>query len=233
MARQKNDQIPLGELLTKARLDKNMSRAQLAKETGFSENSLVRYEKAGLEKDGQYPPSPKLAKLCFMLDISPLTAMFSSLSRDEFWEFKPYTSENWLMDHPDHEYLLEQWFVLVKENYKLRTTLKIMLGPDPEPGSYKEDTREWMKSEARRIIKLQEAFYQRIAETFNVPKPDPVSFHTPGDPQFGNNDGAPSPFDYAEFIKNGPDQKDPDRPDNSTTETEAVDAASTRKPGGD
>jgi len=32
--------------------------------------------------------------------------------------------------------------------------------------------------------------------------------------------------------QNGPDQKDPDRSENTTHETEAVDAASTRKPGG-
>jgi len=37
----------------------------------------------------------------------------------------------------------------------------------------------------------------------------------------------------AALKQNGPDQNDPDRPENSTNETEAVDAASNRKPEGD
>lgn len=232
MARQKNAQIPLGELLTKARLDKHMSRAQLSKETGISENSLTRYEKAGLEKDGQFPPSPKLAKLCFTLDISPLTAMFSCLNHDEYWAFKGYTWENWLMDHPDHEYLLEQWFTLVKENQKLSATLNALLAPKPKPGSYKADMLEWMKSEARDIIARKEAFDQRLIDLGIMAKPQATSFHTPGNPKFDRDRIAepelPNPFDYAAFVKNGSDLKDPSHPQISNSITEAVEAASTK-----
>jgi transcriptional regulator with XRE-family HTH domain len=206
MPRQKNDQIPLGELLTKARLDKHMSRAQLAKETGIRENSLMRYEKAGLEKDGQYPPSPKLAKLCFALDISPLTAMFSCLEREEFWGVKNHTFENWLMDHPDVEFVLDEAATLAKENRKLAATLRLFLGPDPKAGSYEEEMLNWLKGEARRIIEIQEAFDKRLADNGCASQLGLVVI--PGDPHHkSRNNGEPSISDYAAFAKEWPGSK--------------------------
>jgi transcriptional regulator with XRE-family HTH domain len=228
MSRQKNDQIPLGELLTKARLDKHMSRAQLSKETGISENSLVRYEKAGLEKEGQYPPSPKLAKLCFTLDISPLTVMFSSLSHNDYWKFKSVTSENWLMGHPEFEYMEEQWFTLVKENHKLAAALKLILGPKPKQGTVDAEMLEWTKTETRQIIKRQEAFDQRLKDAGFLDDWENISFVSPGNPQHKGPKSPSSLCDYAEFTKNGPDQKDPSRSKTPKNNTEAVDATSTR-----
>lgn len=231
MIRQNNDQIPLGELITKARLDKHMSRAQLAKETGLSENSLIRYEKAGLETDGQFPPSPKLAQICFTLGISPLTALLSSLSHDEFWKFKSSTKDDWLQDHPDYMYLVNQWFALTRDNHKLTAILKLLLDEDLEPDSQDAEDLSWMKSEARRIIDQQDAFMKRMEDHGYLHNADSMGLTIPGNPAFDNR-GPNLTTDYAEFTKNGPDQNDLDRSQKSTNETEAVEAAPTRKPKG-
>ena len=183
MARQKNNQIPFGELLLKARLEMNLSRAQLSKETGIAENSLIRYEKAGVEEDGQYPPSPKLAKLCFYLGISPLKAMFGCLSYDEYWEAMTDTSENWLMDHPDHEYLVDQWFLLNKENRKLAACLKLLLQPTPDPDSHAAQELNWLKQEATKIIEMQQAFDQKMMDHGYYDFQTPPTLAFPGKPE--------------------------------------------------
>ncbi|WP_417452499.1 helix-turn-helix domain-containing protein [Kiloniella sp.] len=63
----------LGELIRVARDKKGVSRVKLAKFIGASLNSMVKYEKAG-EEGGQYPPLPKLAKICELLNIDPRNA---------------------------------------------------------------------------------------------------------------------------------------------------------------
>ncbi|MFD2204674.1 helix-turn-helix domain-containing protein [Kiloniella antarctica] len=211
MARQKNDQIPLGELLTMARLEKGLSRAQLAKETNVSENSIVRYEKAGLEKDGQYPPSQKLAALCFCLGISPLTALLSSLERDDYWMYYGETDQEWLMSHPAHSYLSEQWFALTRDNQLLREMLKVFLCPEKAAENFHEDDIEWMKEEARKVIEVQDKFESKMID-LGLFSPTQRTLSTPGDPTKVTRKGfEKDPFDYASMsndytgTKNGSD----------------------------
>ena len=97
-------QKPFGEILREARKKRRWSRARLAKETGISENSIVRYEKAGIDDDGQFPPAPKLSVLAFELGLDPTEVLFGCLTGDEYEEYSnfhlqmhPYASP--LFDH--------------------------------------------------------------------------------------------------------------------------------------
>ena len=67
------DIILLGDYLRFEREKKGWPRTTLAKFARMSPNSLVKYERAGYP-DGQYPPIPKLAKICELLDIDPTQA---------------------------------------------------------------------------------------------------------------------------------------------------------------
>lgn len=218
--RRKNLQTPLGELITRARIEKGLTRAQLAKEIGIGENSLVRYEKAGLENDGQYPPSPKLAKLCFFLGISPTKALFGCLSNDDF-EFDHYrmqSNEDWLMDHPDHEYLLDQWFALMEDNFKLANTIKLLLGPAPEQGSQRAEFAEWVRNEGRKVVEIQDAFYKRLAD---------AGKHVLGEPLYSfSSNPSSNLWDYADFKRNGPEVETLDRYPNKPHDPEAAPTAS-------
>ncbi len=155
------DQIPLGELLLTARLAKKLSRAQLAEQVGISENSLVRYEKAGFDKDGQFPPSSKLAMLCFKLGISPRKALLGCLSEDEYWNYE--TDEDF-HDSGVGLWLGEQYEALVKDNYFLRSVLKSLLGPVPVKGSWEAEQIEWMILQLDSMFLRQESFERRMKE---------------------------------------------------------------------
>lgn len=206
MSRRKNAQIPLGELLTKARLEQGLSRAHVAKEAGVSENSLVRYEKAGLEDDGQFPPSPKLAALCFSLEISPLTALLSCLGEEEYADYYMKTHEDWLMDHPAHNYVSEQWFALLRDNHLLRETVRVFVDPDTAKEKFGSDGVEWIKEEAKKVIEAEDAFEQKMLER-KVFRPNMHGMGIPGPVRSSEED----PFDYAAQShdytgkKNGPD----------------------------
>tara|TARA_R110000787_G_scaffold16622_47_gene51577 strand:- start:37981 stop:38928 length:948 start_codon:yes stop_codon:yes gene_type:complete len=156
MYRSKAEQVPFGELLTKARLDAGLSRAQLAKETGVSENSLQRYEKAGIEDDGQYPPSPKMAKLCFHLGINPWMALFGSLEEHDFYEYRAHVVIHEASAHPDFNYMMDQYLQVLKDNDVLKSALKFAVGI--EDGPHDEDVREYIISEAIRIASIHEKY---------------------------------------------------------------------------
>lgn len=220
MAQHPTDNIPLGEILTKARFDKRMTRAEVAREAGISENSLVRYEKAGIEKDGQFPPSPKLAKLCFVLDIPPLKALLGCLDDDDYDDYRGRTWEEWLMGHPDYEYLTNQWFAVVRENFKLTQALKTLLSPPVEDGTWKREYAERTVEEGVRAMTLNEQFYDRLVEQKLHPKGMPLSFFSVA----GSRDR--DLYNYAEFIENGPGNKILDRSQSDQTNPEAVGAAS-------
>ena len=63
----------LGEVIRKAREVKGITRVKLAEFIDASINSMIKYEKAG-DTDGQYPPLPKLVKICELLEIDPRRA---------------------------------------------------------------------------------------------------------------------------------------------------------------
>jgi len=226
MARRKNRQTPLGELITKARIDAGLSRAQLAKNIGIGENSLQRYEKAGLEDDGQYPPSPKLAKICFELGLSPLKVLLSSLSLDEYWTYLFKSSEDGLMGHPQHEYLIEQYGVLLSDNRSLRVLLEFLIKDKDELNSNELEYTEYLKGEARKIFEAQRKFEDAFHIMFREKKLEYSGIMFPGDERFGVAPGEDDPWlesDYAHLRKNGSDHEDPSRPLQNTSK--AVDAA--------
>lgn len=225
MARQKNDQTPLGELLTKARLEKRLSRAGVAKETGITEASLVRYEKAGIEADGQFPPSPKLAALCFFLGIPPIKALFGCLNYPDFWKYKGETWESDVMHHPDHDFLGDEYIDLLKENRRLRAFIKLLLDPNDAKG---EEYFFWMKKEVQQIFDKRFEIEERWEREGNIELYlDTLRY--PGIPSERWHEVYPDrPCPYAPKEENGPDHltPDPSRSNSTTNHPEADPTAS-------
>lgn len=229
MSRQANDQIPLGELLTRARVDKHLSRAQVAKDTGIAENSLIRYEKAGIDEDGQYPPSQKLAKLCFYLGISPLTSLMSCLSRDEFWDVSLETGVDWLSDHPQHRYLEDQYHAHKEDNQVLIYVLRELVGSPRDKARYDEKYVDWLKAKAREIIEINDFYRQQLFDAGLLDTLTQRGMHFPGFPEHPSREGKSAVTDYASLKRNGPGDH-PNRSQNTTSEPEVVEATSSNQP---
>lgn len=152
MRRQANQQVPFGRLLSEARTEKNLSRAELARQTGIAENSLIRYEKAGLDKDGQYPPAQKLAKLCLHLSVPSSKAIWSCLSTEDFDEYEGELFDD-MMDHPHQLLTTEQMEYLERENQGLRESLRYFVDDIfGEEDPLNEVVREWIKKNIRPVI---------------------------------------------------------------------------------
>lgn len=111
-----------------------MTRAELSRKTGISENSLIKYERAG-QPDGQYPPTPKLAKLCFYLRIPTSEALFSCLDTSEFEitqekvdkdDFAADAFYGDVLEHPEFQLVQNENFHLTQENAKMRSILRFI-----------------------------------------------------------------------------------------------------------
>jgi transcriptional regulator with XRE-family HTH domain len=211
LTREANEQVPLGELITKARLDAGLSRVELSKRTGISENSLMRYEKAGLEADGQYPPAPKLARICFELGISPLKALLGCLEEDEYWKALNITTEDYLQDHPNFEYLTEQAIALMKDNFHLRNAIRVLIGDNWACDVFGDKEKQYIVEQARRLIHASDDFENNLRDQGFDPVHLYEGFVFPGRP--GAKGKQDSPVDwanhnYAQQVsnkKNGPD----------------------------
>lgn len=210
MARQKHDQIALGELLLTARLEMRLSRAEVAKETGIHENSLIRYERAGLEDGGQFPPSPKLAALVVFLGIDPLRALLACVPHEDYDVARMNASSN-LWHHPDHDFVLTENGKLRDENAKMIAVVRAMLGLD----NLHPETLDWLKSEVSQYFDKDEEFRKKLLARRMYIEAD-LAVRTP----------PTSP------IKNGPDQKDPSRSSLDPKPKNAVGAASKKPPKG-
>lgn len=152
MRRQANQQVPFGKLLTDARIEKNLSRAELARQTGIAENSLIRYEKAGLDKDGQYPPAQKLAKLCLHLELPSSKAIWSCLTTEDFVEYEGELFDD-MMDHPHQLLMTEQMDYLERENQGLRESLRYFVDDIfGEEHPLNEVVRDWIRKSIRPVI---------------------------------------------------------------------------------
>jgi len=232
--RLEHEYVPLGELLLNARLERRLSRADVGKMAGISENSLARYERAGIEKDGQYPPSPKLAALCFALQIPPIRALLGCLPEEEYFGQKGTFYDD-LNDHPDFEYLNQQHFALIQENRVLGELLKIIILPD-ERDKYSEEAIENLQSKVIRIFEAQKQFgnfmEQMTGLLFSSFEPGMMS--VPGDPGPGGERDT-SKWDYRTYPrdeadgdnKKGSGHKDPSPSESSTNNQGAVGAAPT------
>lgn len=170
-------QKPLGELLFEARRNLDMSRPELSRLTGINENSIVRYEKAGIDEDGTYPPAPKLAAICFHLSISPTEAFWSCLSPKQFEQAEMETYHE-LVDHPSQQYLNAQYENLLKENRFLREAASCLLIAE-ENSLYDADDIDWFRKELRRLIRRQEDFEARMLQ-WGCASLEISGIHTPG-----------------------------------------------------
>lgn len=161
--RNRREQITFGELLVTKRLEAKLSRAQLSRQTGISENSLVRYEKAGLEQGGQYPTGPKMAKLCFQLGIPAASAMWGCLSGEEFSEYEFQSGHEDIHDHPGYAQLRDQYDYLQSESATYREALRFLISDheDLDP-SYKEEMRTWIEQEVSGLFDTFDKFQARM-----------------------------------------------------------------------
>mgnify|MGYP003117020459 CR=1 FL=1 len=158
-------QIVFGELLSQARLDLGLSRAEVARETGISENSLIRYEKAGLDKDGQYPPGPKLAKLCLHLDIPAARAMWSCLSAEDYKIARADTGiSDDVVNHPHSLLVSEQLEFLEKENRTLSTALRYLIDDEGDlvDEEFAQQMKAWIKSSVHPLLSGFQEFEKRM-----------------------------------------------------------------------
>lgn len=155
-------QKPLGEVLFEARRNKDYSRAHLASITNIGVNSIVRYEKAGLEPEGQFPPAPKLAALCYHLNIPLSEAFWSCLSPEDFAEIEIGTVDE-LMDHPMNDFLRSQVDALVKDNHFLKEAFKCLLGLN-RTFPFNETDAHWLVQELRKTVDRYEDFECRMLQ---------------------------------------------------------------------
>lgn len=196
--RQANDQEPLGELLRHAREKAGLSRAEVAQRAGITVNSLSKYERAGEEEDGYYPSSQKLASLCYALNLNPLKAIMSCMSRDEFWSYKGRVWEDDLLGHPDHEYVVKQYFALTESNRALSEIINVLMVPDHERTEEQQQYVDWYRKEAERRLDFEAEFIRRTQRVLNVPALEPHGFSWPGRPDIGGNGKEEDVFDYAQ-----------------------------------
>lgn len=143
---------PLGLLIYKARLEKGLSRAELSRMTEISDNSLIRYEKAGVDQDGQYPPGPKLAKLCFSLDLDPQTALLACLDNDrDYWHFEGMAF-NQVNSHPAVEWLEHQYTQALRDCNLMRRGLELLVPLTEDQQSTLSTKDKWFLSELQQCM---------------------------------------------------------------------------------
>lgn len=161
--RNRREQITFGELLLTKRLEAKLSRAQLSRQTGISENSLIRYEKAGLEQGGQYPTGPKLAKLCFQLGIPAASALWGCMDAEDYRKYEFGEGHADISDHPAFSQLHDQYEYLQQENSTYREALRFLVTEhdDLDP-SYVEEVIVWIKDEVRNLFSTFENFQARM-----------------------------------------------------------------------
>jgi len=164
--------IPLGEIISNRRKELELSRVALSKLTGISDNSLIKYEKAGMD-GGQYPPANKLAKICFHLSLSTSEALLSCLDPDDFkqthekFDADNFTADSYELDvltHPAFKLMDNENHHLAIENSRMRTILRFLV---LEEGNWSEfeKIKKWLN---KRLAK-QFSTYDEI-ETYLLAK---------------------------------------------------------------
>ncbi len=177
----------VGGMIWRAREEKGITRVNLAKATGISQNSLAKYEKAG-EDGGAYPPLPKMALICMELGLDPRTVMkrtfpFELDADDE--TFMPFKFEDFLRTLDVNKKELELAHFTMACEFKESQNL-----------------RKWN----------QQLVIEKLALKRQVKKLT----------------GERNKYLHELNKRNGPDQKDPSRPEKPKNNPEAVSATSTR-----
>jgi len=115
-------QKSLGDLLRDAREEMEWTRARLSDATNIGTSSIVRYELAGKEPEGQYPKAPTLAKLCIALKLDPLQVMLSCIPAHEYGVYEGLSNqEAWKNNHPQYQWLDQQLQSVTKDLMLLRS----------------------------------------------------------------------------------------------------------------
>lgn len=173
---------PLGEILLAARERAGWSRAELSKRTKIGQNSIVRYEKAGIdEEEGQYPPSYKLAILCWHLKIRPSKALIACLPPR--YRQEGYAAFHDPVGHPMHDFMKAQYQELLHENHMYRVLFSKLFGPKPEKNSLAYERLLWLIGAAKEMHASQTRFDNIMTEKGQF-VPLLRDFHDPGSPQF-------------------------------------------------
>lgn len=146
----------LGEIIRDAREAKGMSKAHLSKISGVSQNSLVKYEKCGIE-DGIEPSLKNIVRIAAALDIDP-RRIFDSI-----------VFQHAITKHDaDHE--LNTFSVRLKwrdeekamSNFRDENIAKIVsalteIDRDQDAGwQYAENTNEQLRKAEQRIAELEQ-----------------------------------------------------------------------------
>ncbi|WP_028880341.1 helix-turn-helix transcriptional regulator [Terasakiella pusilla] len=166
--------IPLGELLLKARNAMGLTQVQVAKSVGISDVSLIRYEKAGIEETGQYPPSQKLAALCILLEIPPAQALYACLDETHDWKQSGIMWHDLIAERADFKFFVEDYKEIVNENRFLRAIIK---GITDEGYTLDEDVADWLYEQAKALTRgdsgikrgmVERGLYDGDVETLNI-----------------------------------------------------------------
>jgi transcriptional regulator with XRE-family HTH domain len=152
---EKNGENTLGFLLQKARSEIGWSRKTLAYRSGISLNSINKYEKAGIDEDGQYPPANKLASLMFVLEMRPAEVFIACLPQDRQDEGRSIVSDDF---NPSYEYMERQYVAILRDCQIYRTLFKSLFGPRPKPASREFEHLLWLIGAAKEIHDKQEDF---------------------------------------------------------------------------
>jgi len=249
----KYEDMALGEILEDARLEKRLTRAKLAELANVSINSLPKWERAGFE-DGKYPPLPKLANLCRVLEIDPRMVFDAKDVLDE-----EVAIEEKVVSPDDEEFYFYRYFSFV-ENFRTELDKNLQWNVSVEnilelneKLSKLQKAVEWKVGDKLETIGniLREEYDRSVDQEFLEEHPMPAAIaenefwshyyeEDPENPgQFRRNAQwhemwMEDPHNSGHYVKkslyrkwlkeNGPDQNDPDRP--ISNHPKAVSAAS-------
>ncbi|MBV6633035.1 MAG: helix-turn-helix transcriptional regulator [Alphaproteobacteria bacterium] len=152
----------LGKALREAREKAGLSRVALCQKIGISENTLIRYERAGLEEDGQYPSSQNLAMLCLFLDLHPIWTLLKCVPEEH-----QEAAEQAFIDYsyePSYQFhfMQTQYLALLKDNQIQREALRILTKDPDELDDDEKYLKQWLVEQSQEIHDRQEAFDQRM-----------------------------------------------------------------------
>jgi transcriptional regulator with XRE-family HTH domain len=154
---------PIGTQLRDGRAVLRVTRAQVAKDAGISENTLARYENAGLSDKGIYPPADKLVMLCNLLDLEYHEALVGCRTAEAHEKLEassiPSAQEGGTFENDiGSVYLISRFKRLLTDNFVLRDFIRAAILEVPQAGSPEEQTVELLKSEAQAVFRRQDEF---------------------------------------------------------------------------
>ncbi len=152
---------PLGALLKAARMDKGFTRKEVAEKAAITASSLVKYERWGLDGEGQCPPADKLAKLCSVLKIDPQAALLGSLNDQEYSRYQ-YHDFDILNGHPMIVWLEGQYAKTLRDCNVLRSGLELLIDIIDPIDKKLSPSQSWLLQELYETKERHENFEARM-----------------------------------------------------------------------